>query len=71
MKIHELVNNQEFEFNPHFRIYRYIPTVSYEEGEAVLEYDSYSDKDIPLNLLNEDITAINQAINGCVEIEHL
>lgn len=72
MKIKELVYNDEFEFNPHFRIYKYIPDYSSsEEGEVILKYDSYDDGGIPEELYEEDITAINQAINGTLEIEYV
>ena len=74
MKIQELINNDEFSFNPRFRIYKYIPSdfESDNEGEYKLEFDSdYADDDIGWEIMTTDISAINQAEDGAMEIEHL
>lgn len=73
MKIHELINNPEFSFNVEFTIYKYVPPEKNdEEGECILKYDSKTFKeDVPVNILYEDISAINQANDGTVEIEYL
>ena len=68
MKIWELVCNHTFDFNAHYKVYQYIPRHN-EEGECVLKYDSYSSFDVPRELWTKDITAINQATDGTVEIE--
>ena len=73
MKINELINNKEFSFNPHFKIYRYEPpdVSSEEEGECILIYDSFEDKDLDPYYGAQDISAINQANDGTVEIEYM
>ena len=72
MKIYELIDNGEFLFNVKFRIYRYeSPEIcSEEEGESYLEYDSESDMDFNMKLYKQDISAINQAEDGTIEIEY-
>ena len=73
MKIKELIDNKEFSFNVHFRIYQYIPSrKSYEEGKSILKYDSYFDEGkIEPGLFEHDISAVNQSISGTVELEYL
>lgn len=73
MKIKELINNNTFCFNAHFRIYNYIPDDnSSKEGKSILKYDSYYDEDdIEYGLFEREISAINQSANGIVEIEYL
>ena len=70
MKIRELINNSTFDFNVLYRIYQYIPEENVE-GEMVLKFDSYWSKEIPTEILDKDITAINQSISGRVEIEYI
>lgn len=73
MFIKEMINNTEFSFNPHFRIYEYVPpeTESDEEGECILKYDSFMSMDYPEYLDYKDISAVNQANDGAVEIEYM
>lgn len=73
MKIKELIDNNTFSFNVHFRIYQYIPgRKSSEEGVSILKYDSYFEEgQTEYRLFEHDISAINQSANGTVEIEYL
>lgn len=73
MKIHELIDSKEFSFNVKFKIYRYAPPEfgSEGEGEVYLEYNSETDNDCDYWVMQEDISAINQAEDGTVEIEYV
>ena len=73
MKVHELIDNNEFSFNVRFMICEYVPAKigSNEEGHTILKFDSDIDKIIDPILLNQDITAINQIKDGTVEIEYI
>ena len=70
MKISQLINNPEFSFNVKYKICRYEPSNG-EEGEVVLIFDSEKDSDISFDLCSKNISAINQAEDGTVEIEYI
>ena len=73
MKICELIDNREFSFNVKFKVYEYVPPeIGYEgEGDLCLKYDSETDMDSDYYVMQEDISAINQADDGTVEIEYI
>ena len=67
MRIMDLVNNQTFCFNVRYRILRY----DGPEDETTLVFNSEKECDIPWDVSLKDITAINQADDGTVEIEYI
>lgn len=73
MEIQDLIANDTFSFNAHFKIFRYEPPDigSDEEGESFLEYDSDSGDEIPPSIFYQYITAINQDEDGSVSIEYI
>ena len=66
MRISDLINNREFCFNVPFRIMKYI-------GEDnTIEVYSYDNKnDIPYEVTQKWISAINIGSDGIVEIEYV
>ena len=73
MKICELIDNREFSFNAKFKVYEYVPPKigSEGEGDLYLKYDSETDMDSNYYVMQEDISAINQADDGTIEIEYI
>lgn len=68
MRISELVSNSEFNFNVPFRIVKYIP----EDDECITMYESEQyNNNIPINVFNKWITAINEGDDGVLEIEYI
>lgn len=66
MTIGELINNPEFTFNPNFRILQY-----HGEGDhTTTVFDSTVSGDIPFDLCDKTITAINTGDDGVLEIEY-
>ena len=65
MQIANLVMNKTFEFNVHYRIYKYLG-----EDEMLLRFDSEKDNEIPWDVKFQTITAINMSDDGVVEIEY-
>ena len=66
MKITDLINNKEFDFNVHYQIFHY----DFGTDKETLMFDSAWDSDIPWDVALQDITAVNQADDGTVEIEY-
>ena len=65
MRIHELINNPEFNFNAPFRILQYLGG-----DETVTMFDSTVSGDIHFDLMMKSITAINPGDDGVLEIEY-
>ena len=65
MRIHELINNPEFNFNVPFRILQYLGG-----DETVTMFDSTVSGDIHFDLMMKYITAINPGDDGVLEIEY-
>ena len=65
MYIGDLINNPEFNFNPHFRILRYL-----DGDETRTVFDSTVSGDIHFDLMFKTITAINTGDDGVLEIEY-
>lgn len=64
MKIKELINNNEFCFNPDFKIKKY----NFEKDIEKTLFDSRLDTELPYGLEEWSITAINQDIDDTIEI---
>ena len=64
MYIHELLKNPTFNFNAPFRILKYIGG-----DETVTLFDSAASGNIPDELMEESIIAINTGDDGVLEIE--
>ena len=64
MRIRELINNDEFCFNPEFTIKRYY----FEEDREETLYDSRKDSELPFGLYEWSITSINQSLDNSIEI---
>ena len=72
MKIRDLIVNDSFDFNVHYKIYKYVQYYdSIEEGDVILKYDSYSKFGPPSDICEQEIVAVNQADDGTVEIEYV
>ena len=69
MKIRELVSNDEFGFNVPFRIVEVGDIVDNDVNLTVV-YDSNSGEDIPAEILDRWICAINDNDAGGVDIEY-
>ena len=67
MKVVDLIDNKEFNFNVDFRIVKYSPT-PYDPDYVNVLYDDSSDLMIPTELLDMNISAINQKDN-VIDIE--
>jgi len=68
LKIKDLINNAEFCFNFRFRIVEYVGTKE-EPDKTVLVYDGESEEEIPDDIQNRWISAINTGDDGVMEIE--
>ena len=68
MKIKDLINNAEFTFNVPFRILEYVWTED-DPDKTLLVYDSESPEEIPDDVNNRWISAINEGDDGVMEIE--
>ena len=68
MRICDLVNNAEFCFNVPFRILEYVGTED-DPDKTLLVYDSESPEEIPDDVQNRWISAINEGDDGVMEIE--
>ena len=68
MKIKDLINNAEFTFNVPFRILEYVGTED-DMDKTLLVYDSESQEEIPDDVNNRWISAINEGDDGVMEIE--
>lgn len=68
MKIHELINNDEFNFNVDYRIVKYSPT-PYDPDYVNVLYDSRKDKDIQFDLMYMNISAINTSKDRSIDLE--
>ena len=64
MRVTELVNNPEFNFNAPFRILKYIG-----EDKTVTVFDSTKSADISFDIMFSNISAINPGDDGVLEIE--
>ena len=64
MRVMELVNNPEFNFNAPFRILKYIG-----EDKTVTVFDSTKSADISFDIMFSNISAINPGDDGVLEIE--
>ena len=65
MTIGDLVNSRQFNFNAPFRILWYCG-----EDETVTVFDSTESGDLPFELMQKWITAINTGDDGVLEIEY-
>ena len=70
MRIRDLVNNMEFSFNVRFRILEYVGTDD-DPDKTIVVYDSESLKEIPDDVQNRWISAINTGDDGVMEIEFI
>ena len=68
MKVEELLNNDEFSFNVNFRIVKYSPT-PYDPDYVNILYDSETSKELDYQLMDLNISAINQNDDGTVVFE--
>lgn len=68
MKIEDLINNDEFSFNVKFMIVKYSPT-PYDPDYVNILYDSATSKELDYQLLDLNISAINQNDDGTVVLE--
>lgn len=64
MRVAELINNPEFNFNVPFRILKYLGG-----DETVTVFDSTKSADISFDLMVKSISAINAGDDGVIEIE--
>ena len=70
MKIKDLICNPEFCFNVPFRILEYVGTDD-DPDKTLLVYDSESPEEIPDDVQNRWISAINTGDDGVMEIEFI
>ena len=70
MRIKELVNNAEFSFNFPFRILKYAGDED-DMDKTVLMYDSESPEEMPDDVADRWISAINEGDDGVMEIEYV
>lgn len=68
MKIEELLNNDEFSFNVKFMIAKYSPT-PYDPDYINILYDSETSKELDYQLMDMNISAVNQNDDGTVVFE--
>lgn len=68
MKVEDLLNNNEFSFNVKFRIVKYSPT-PYDPDYVNVLYDSEAHLSLNYQLMDMNISAINQNDNGTVDLE--
>lgn len=69
MRLTDLLENKEFEFNVAYRIVNYTPTEKDPDHVTVL-YDSSSEDPWPTHLMDKWISAINQdETTGVIDIE--
>ncbi len=70
MRIKDLVNNAEFCFNFPFRILEYVGTDD-DPDRTITVYESESPEEIPDDVQNRWISAINEGDDGVMEIEFI
>lgn len=70
VKIHDLLCSDEFEFNAPFRIVEVGDIIEGSDVELTVVYNSESDEDIPEDILDKWICAINDNDEGGVDIEY-
>lgn len=70
MRIKELVNNAEFSFNVPFRILEYVGDED-NPDKTVLMYDSESPEEMPDDVADRWISAVNEGDDGVMEIEYV
>lgn len=68
MKVYDLIQNQEFNFNAPFRVVVYAPTQEDIDHVEVL-YRSDEPRYCPPEVGNRFISAVNNAEDGIIDIE--
>ena len=68
MQIKDLIDNKEFSFNVNFNIVKYAPT-PYDPDYVNVLYASSKDNEIPYELYDMHISAINQNDDGSINLE--
>ena len=69
MRIGELVNNPEFSFNAPLRILHYLGHE--DETRTVFDTTVSGWGDLPFDLIDKSISAINTGDDGVIEIEYV
>ena len=69
MRIHELVYNPNFSFDPSFRVARLVVGAAPELDKYITLYDSTVSPDLPFDLAFAEIVEIRVGTDGILEID--